>query len=137
MSLFFVSFAALAAPEPSTGVNSSIDQVVASSNMERDRNRSNATRSKEEISIVFDKNKSVIFRTFKRALRKDPTLEGKIVFELVISPTGQVSSVKILSSEVNSPEFEDTLAEKIKLFMFESKKVDEMIVRYPIDLLPS
>jgi len=136
VSLFFVSFAALAAPEPSTSVDNSIDKIAVNSNIEQGNNRSNATRSKEEISIVFVKKKGSTYRIYNRELRKDPTLAGKIVFELVISPAGLVTSVKILSSTVNSPDFEGKIAERMKLFEFESNNVDEMIIKYPMEFIP-
>jgi hypothetical protein len=37
-----------------------------------------ASRSREEIELVFDKNKGAIFALYNRALRADPTLEGKL-----------------------------------------------------------
>ena len=36
-----------------------------------------ASRSREEIELVFDKNKGAIFALYNRALRMDPSLEGK------------------------------------------------------------
>ena len=36
-----------------------------------------ASRSREEIELVFDKNKGAIFALYNRALRVDPSLEGK------------------------------------------------------------
>jgi len=118
-------------------VESGIDKVAAASKIERGSRSSNPKRSEEEITRIFDKNKGAIFRLYNRALRKDPTLEGKIVFELVISPAGQVLSVKIISSELNSPALEKKLAARIKLFNFGSKNVEELVVTYPVDFLPS
>ena len=36
------------------------------------------SRSREEIERVFDKNKGAIFALYNRALRRDPTLPGKV-----------------------------------------------------------
>ena len=38
-----------------------------------------ASRSGEEIELVFDKNKGAIFSLYNRALRRDPSFEGKLV----------------------------------------------------------
>ena len=94
-------------------------------------------RTKEEIVIVFDKNKGSIFNIYHKALRKDSTLEGKVVFELEIAPAGQVSSVRVVYSELNAPEIENKLADKIKGYNFGTKKVEALIVNYPIQFFPS
>jgi len=94
------------------------------------------TRAYDEITMVMEGNKSRIFNFYNRYLRKDPTLAGKIVFELVIDPSGRVVRVKILSSELNSPELESKLTALLKSLNFGSKDVDETTVEYPIDFLP-
>ena len=88
------------------------------------------------MSLVFDKNKGAIYSLYGRALRKDPSLEGKVVIELTISPTGQVVKIRIVSSELNNPALERKLMARIKLFSFGVKSVEELIVTYPIDFLP-
>jgi hypothetical protein len=50
-----------------------------------------AARSREEIELVFDKNKGAIFALYNRALRRDPSLEGKLVLRLTIAPNGTVT----------------------------------------------
>jgi hypothetical protein len=37
-----------------------------------------ASRSREEIELVFDRNKGAIYALYNRALRRDPTLQGKL-----------------------------------------------------------
>lgn len=96
-----------------------------------------AGRSLEEIKLVFDRNKGAIYTIYNRALRDDPALQGKVVLKLTIAPSGQVLECKIVSSELRSPELERKLAARIKQFDFGVKKVDTMVVTYPIDFLPS
>jgi len=96
-----------------------------------------AGRSIEELQLVFDKNKGAIYAIYNRALRKNPTLEGKIVVELTIAPSGRVTKCRVISSELNDPRLESKLVSRIKLFNFGSKKVDVMITTYPIVFLPS
>ena len=38
---------------------------------------------------MFDQNKGAIFALYNRALRRDSSLQGKIVLELTISPIGR------------------------------------------------
>ncbi len=96
-----------------------------------------AGRSLEEIKLVFDRNKGAIYTIYNRALRADPALQGKVVLKLTIAPSGQVIDCKIVSSELRSPELERKLVARIKQFDFGAKKVDTMVVTYPIDFLPS
>lgn len=96
-----------------------------------------AGRSLEEIKLVFDRNKGAIYTIYNRMLRNDPALQGKVVLKLTIAPSGQVLDCKIVSSELRSPELERKLVARIKQFDFGAKKVDTMVVTYPIDFLPS
>ncbi len=96
-----------------------------------------ASRSIEDIKLIFDRNKGSIYTLYNRALREDPTLQGKMVIKLSIAPTGQVLDVQLVSSELRSPELERKLLARIKLFDFGAKDVDTMVVTYPIDFLPS
>jgi TonB family protein len=96
-----------------------------------------AKRTADEIERVFQKNKGSIFNLYNRALRKNPSLSGKVVVELTISPSGVVTAVKILSSELGDDKLERKLVIKIKKFKFTKAKVAEITVTYPIDFLPS
>lgn len=101
------------------------------------RTSSNTKRSEEEIALIFEKNKGAIFSLYNRALRKDPTLQGKVVLELTINARGKVTKCRILSSELKNKSLERKLVARIKLFRFPSKQVKSTTVTYPIDFLPS
>lgn len=94
-------------------------------------------RTSNEVERVFQKNKSSIFNLYNRALRKNPSLAGKVVIELTIAPDGSVSSAKILSSELGDKALERKLILRIKKFRFSNASFAETTVTYPIDFLPS
>ncbi len=96
-----------------------------------------ASRSIEEIKLVFERNKGAIYSIYNRALREEPGLQGKVVLELKIAPAGNVLECKIISSELKTPELEAKLLARIRQFDFGAKDVDQMIVTWPIDFLPS
>lgn len=110
-------------------------QTVANSKAKGKNHKGNRTR--EEIQTVFDQNKGAVYALYNRALRKDPTLRGKVVLELTISPNGKVTKCRIVSSELNDAGLERKLVSRIKLFKFSAKDVDTAVVSYPIDFLPS
>jgi hypothetical protein len=94
-------------------------------------------RSTEEVQLVFDRNKSAIYSLYNRELRKDPTLQGKVVLELKIAPSGKVLACKVISSELRSPELESKIAARVMLFEFGAKNVDVTIVTNRFDFSPS
>ena len=96
-----------------------------------------ASRSREEIELVFDKNKGAIFALYNRALRRDPTLEGKLVLRLTIAPSGVVTFCEIVSSDLGDLELEDKLVRRVKLFRFESRDVEAITTTKPIDFFPA
>ncbi len=99
--------------------------------------RGTSSRSQEEIERVFQQNKGAIFSIYNRELRKDPSLQGKVVVELTIAADGSVKKAVIISSELGHQKLEKRLLSKIKKFRFTSKQVAEITVTYPIDFLPS
>ena len=96
-----------------------------------------ASRSREEIELVFDKNKGAIFALYNRALRMDPSLEGKLVLRLTIAPDGSVTACEVVSSELNNPELESKLVARVKLFRFDAKNVEPITTTKPIDFFPA
>jgi len=96
-----------------------------------------ASRSREEIELVFDKNKGAIFALYNRALRMDPSLEGKLVLRLTIAPNGEVTFCEIVSSELSDAVLERKLVQRVRMFRFEAKDVEAITTTKPIDFFPA
>lgn len=96
-----------------------------------------ASRSREEIELVFDKNKGAIFALYNRALRMDPSLEGKLVLRLTIAPSGEVTACEVVSSELGDPDLERKLVQRVMLFRFDAKDVEPVTTTKPIDFFPA
>jgi len=96
-----------------------------------------ASRSIEDVRLVFERNKGSIYAIYNRALREEPGLQGKVVLKLSISPEGHVTDVRIESSDLKAPELEQKLLARIRQFDFGAKDVNLMVVSYPVDFLPS
>lgn len=95
-----------------------------------------SSRSREEIRKVMDRNKSAIFGIYNRALRKNPALEGKVVFKLEIDSSGQVTNAEIVSSELDDPALERKLLARIRLINFGARDVLKTTLNYDMDFLP-
>jgi protein TonB len=96
-----------------------------------------ASRSADEIALVFTKNKGAIDAMYARALRDAPALQGKVVLEITIAPSGEITAARIVSSELNDKEFESKLLARIRLFKFEAKDVATLTATKPIDFFPA
>jgi TonB family protein len=96
-----------------------------------------ASRSIEEIRLVFERHKGAIYAIYNRALRDDPGLQGKVVLELKIAPGGEVTGLRVVSSELKAAELESKLLARIRQFDFGAKDVEVMVVTWPVDFLPS
>ena len=96
-----------------------------------------ASRTREEIELVFDRNKSAIYALYSRALRDNPALQGKVVLEVTIAPSGEVTACRVVSSELGDAELERKLVARVKMFRFESKDVAPMTTTKPIDFFPA
>ncbi len=96
-----------------------------------------AGRSREEIEMVFDQNKGTIYSLYNRALRNNPALQGKLVLKLTIEPTGEVSDVEVVSSELGDEELERKLVQRIRMFTFVAKDVPSVTTTKPIDFFPA
>lgn len=96
-----------------------------------------SARGIEELNLVFEKYKGALQSIYQRALRKDPTLQGKVVFELTINAAGKVTKCRIVSSELGNKSLERRLVSRVKSFRFAAKNVASVTVTMPIDLLPS
>ena len=96
-----------------------------------------ASRSREEIELVFDKNKGAIYALYNRALRDNPALQGKVVLELTIAPWGEVTNCRVVSSDLNDPDLERKLIARVKLFRFEDRDVEAVTTTKPIDFFPA
>ena len=95
------------------------------------------SRSIEEIRRVFDTNKGAIFAIYNRALRKDPTLQGQVVLELVIDPTGRVMDCKVVASDLDDEAVVAKIINRIRLFDFGKRDVGTTTISYPVHFLPS
>jgi len=120
-----------------TRVESPVAGIGPAGGARRTGSSGKASRSREEIELVFDKNKGAIFALYNRALRRDPTLEGKLVLRLTIEPNGSVSFCEIISSELDDDELERKLVQRVRMFQFAAKDVESITTTKPIDFFPA
>jgi hypothetical protein len=97
-----------------------------------------ASRTDEEIQIVFDRYKSAFYRDYNRELRRNPTLQGKMVLRLTIEPDGAVSMCVLQSTDMEAPDLVAQVVSRVKTINFGAKDgVQAVTIVYPIDFLPA
>jgi protein TonB len=94
-------------------------------------------RDMESIRRVFEQHKGAIYALYNRALRRDPEIQGKYVFHIVIEPNGKISTIELISSELENGELERKLLARIRLIDFGPEDVVATPVNYKFDFLPS
>lgn len=94
-------------------------------------------RAEEDVAIVMDKHKSMLYAIYNRARRSNPSLKGKIVLVLTILPSGQVAKIVVKSNELNAPELEASLLARIRQFDFGASEGGPFTVTVPVEFLPS
>ena len=120
-----------------TQVSSATLAAQGTNKVERGAGSGKASRSEEEIAMVFDRNKGAIHALYTRALRDKPDLQGKLVLELTIGADGSIIRCEVVSSDLNDPDLERKLVSRVKLFRFDAKDVGTITVTKPIDFFPS
>ena len=94
-------------------------------------------RSIEQIQLILDRSKGALYTLYHRALRANPALQGKVVLEITIAPSGEVTKCKVVSAELDDPDLISKLSARIRLLNFGAKDVETTVFTWPIDFLPS
>ena len=118
-------------------VNSRIAADAAQNRVTRNGSSGKAARSQEEIELVFDRNKGAIYALYSRAIRDRADLQGKLVLQLTISPAGDVTDCRVLSSELADEDLEKKIVARVRLFKFEARDVEAITARKTIEFFPT
>jgi protein TonB len=94
-------------------------------------------RTELSLRRTLEANKSRLYALYNRALRKDPFLKGKVMFELEIQPNGVISRVDIKSSGLNNTKLERQLTVILRSIRFPEEAVSVMTTIWAIEFLPN
>ncbi|HET7131317.1 MAG TPA: AgmX/PglI C-terminal domain-containing protein, partial [Gammaproteobacteria bacterium] len=109
----------------------------AGGHVQRTGTSGKASRAREEVEIVFDRNKGALYALYGRALRAQPDLAGKLVLEFTIAPSGEITMCRVVSSELKDPELEKKIVARVRLIRFKAADVEPLTVSKPIDFFPA
>jgi hypothetical protein len=94
-------------------------------------------RRKADVEAVFEQNRKALYLPYARALHDDKTLQGKVQFEMTISPAGEVVACKVISTTMNHPQLEERLVNAIRSIRFPAAYVFPLTLTKPIEFFPS
>jgi TonB family protein len=120
-----------------TSVNSSVASIASDNKAARSGSSGKAARGEEEIAQEFDRNKGAIYALYNRALRERPELQGKMVLEFTIAPSGEVTACRVVSSELKDAELERKIIARVKLIRFPARDVEPIVVTKTIEFFPA
>jgi TonB family protein len=109
----------------------------AGGRVQRTGSSGKGSRAREEVEIVFDRNKGALYALYGRALRDQPELQGKLVLEFTIAPSGEITMCRVVSSELKDPELEKKIVARVRLIKFKPADVEPLTVSKPIDFFPA
>ena len=95
------------------------------------------TRDEKGIRLVVESLKSSFNKLYQRELRKDPFLEGLLMLEIVIEPTGEVSFCRVVSSELDHPVLEEKIVKRMYLADFGIENVLQTTINIPFPFRPN
>jgi TonB family protein len=85
---------------------------------------------------VFDRHKGAIMELYRVALQKNPQLQGRLVLEFTISPSGDVTMCRVTSTELNDKELEEKIIAVVRQFHLEARNVAPITTFKPIEFSP-
>ncbi len=97
-----------------------------------------SSRTAEEIAeLVADKRSQVMY-VYNKHLRTDPLLMGRIDIAMIVHPSGRVSDVEVVSSNMYNPAFELELVRTVEQWRFGSVSDNEgpLPIQLPFSFSP-
>ena len=112
-------------------------KIAALADQDKKGDARGLVRTIEEIRLALERHKGSFNILYTKQLRRNPSIKGKVLFELVIAPSGQVVSCRVVESELSSPALERKFVLKFRSIDFGEKDVETTIINYPLDFFPS
>jgi len=97
----------------------------------------NSRRDMQSIRRTLERYKGSVYALYTKALRKNPELNGRFIFEFVILANGDISGLKLVSSELNEAKLEAQMLKKIGGIKFGAADHIPTAVQYTFSFLPS
>jgi len=88
-------------------------------------------RSEQSVRDVIMSYMGRITYAYNKYLKLEPDLKGKVIMEITIAASGEVTACRVISSTINNSSFEHELVNIVKSFRFKSIPEGEVTVQNP------
>lgn len=117
-------------------VESTVAEKGEAASETRETREGKSQRTREQIRRVFDRYGGRMQSAYVRARRKNPALQGTVVLDLEIAPSGKVSNVEVKSSELSAPDLEQKLRIIVKTMDFGKMDVEPWQGDWTLNFFP-
>jgi hypothetical protein len=99
--------------------------------------KKDSKRDMQSIRRTLERYKGAVYSLYAKALRLNPDLGGRFIFEFVILPDGSIEKLKLKSSELGNVKLEQQMLTKISGVNFGQEDVSPTAVQYTFSFFPS
>lgn len=117
-------------------VESSVAEEGEAASETRETREGKSQRTREQIRRIFDRYGGRMQSAYVRARRQNPALEGTVVLDLEIAPSGKVTDVSVKSSELNAPDLEQKLLVIVQTMDFGEMDVEPWEGDWTLNFFP-
>lgn len=96
-----------------------------------------SVRTEESIRKTIELQKGKLFVKYKKALKNNPSLHGRLVVRLTVESSGIVSQALLIKSELGDSELENELISQFQSIDFGKESVKATSIRYSMEFLPN
>ncbi|WP_444994128.1 AgmX/PglI C-terminal domain-containing protein [Aliikangiella sp. IMCC44359] len=112
-----------------TAVDGVVTEGVSNGSVEY-RSYKSGQRDMESIRHTLEKVKGSIYVLYNRALDEYPDINGNFIFQMDILPSGEVTNLELVSSELELNSLEQRMLKRIKQISFGAEDVSTTSVTY-------
>lgn len=94
-------------------------------------------RDSQSIRRTLERYKGAVYALYTKELRKNPNLNGRFIFEFIVLPNGDITKLKLVSSELKAPDLEALILKKINGISFGAADNIPTAVQYTYVFVPS
>lgn len=117
-------------------VESSVAEKGQAASETRETRDGKSQRTREQIRRIFDRYGGRMQSAYVRARRKNPALQGTVMLDLEIAPSGKVTDVSVKSSELNAPDLEQKLLVIVQTMDFGEMDVEPWEGDWTLNFFP-
>lgn len=99
--------------------------------------KKNSQRAMQDVRRVIERYKGAVNSLYAKVLRSSPDIGGRFTFKFTILPDGTINNLKISSSELNHPQLEQSILNKLQNMNFGPEDLQATDIEYTYSFTPS